>query len=588
MQTTQYDLRWSRRLKANRSTVQLTACLTAILSLAGCSKSVHVPADVAAAYEHDPLHTRRMSQEQYANTIHYIFGRDIDVGTPFAPLRRTDGLLASGAATAGVTGGELQQLQRSASSIAAQVLDKGNIEHKTPSRREFLVPCSPADETAADDACANKFIQHTGRLLYRRPLTEARLGELVAMARQGSTTLKDFYAGLGLVLEGMLLDPKFLMIADQTEPDPEHPGKRRLDAYSLASRLSFFLWNAGPDDALLQAAETGELNSNTGLTRVVDSMLASPRLETGVRALFDDMLGFDDFDTLAKDPSVYPAFTGTTVTDAREQTLRTVVDQLITKKGDYRDLYTTRSTFISPALATLYDVPAPPGWTPYEFPPDSPRSGMLTQISFLAVHAHPARSSPTRRGKALRELLLCENVPTPPPNVDFSALNNPDAHYRTQRERVAVHLKNATCAGCHKLTDPMGLALESFDGAGRFRDTENGAKIDTNGSLDGKKFNDVVGLASALHDNPALTSCFVQRLYSYGSGGPTLPRDRPLLTYLNERFAKDGYRVPDLMRTIALGFAYPRVIKGVSPSPEVKQAANTPPTLSNPAALESE
>jgi hypothetical protein len=97
-----------------------------------------------------------------------------------------------------------------------------------------------------------------------------------------------------------------------------------------------------------------------------------------------------------------------------------------------------------------------------------------------------------------------------------------------------------------------------------------------------------VGLASALHDNPALTSCFVQRLYSYGSGGATLPRDRPLLTYLNERFAKDGYRVPDLMRTIALGFAYPRVTKGVSPSPEVKQAANTPRTLSNPAALESE
>jgi Protein of unknown function (DUF1592)/Protein of unknown function (DUF1588)/Protein of unknown function (DUF1595)/Protein of unknown function (DUF1585)/Protein of unknown function (DUF1587) len=568
-------------MRAYRQTARVTACLAAgMLSLVGCSESV--PPPVAAAYEHAPDRVRRMTQEQYANTIHYIFGRDIDVGTPFAPLRRTDGLLASSAATAGVTGGELQQLQRTASSIAAQVLDKGSIEHKTPSRREFLVPCKPADPTAADDACAKKFIQPTARLIYRRPLSDQQINTWIAMANRSAAGLHDFYAGLDLVIEGMLIDPKFLMIVDETEPDSRHPGKHRLDAYSLASKLSFFLWNSGPDDALLEAASNGELSTNTGLTRVVDTMLASPRMEAGVRAFFDDMFGFDDFDTLAKDSSVYPSFTGTTVTDAREQTLRTVVDQLLTKKGDYRDLYTTRSTFISPALAAIYNVPAPPGWTPYEFPPDSPRSGMLTQISFLAVHSHPARSSPTRRGRALRELLLCENVPTPPPNVDFSALNNPDAHYRTQRERVAVHLKNATCAGCHKITDPMGLALESFDGSGQFRETENGAKIDTSGNLDGKTFTDVIGLAKVLHDSPALTSCFVSRMYSYGSGGPATKSERPLLPYLNQRFAQDGYRVPDLMRTIALGFAYPRGGAGISHSPEVKQAANTPPTLSNP------
>jgi hypothetical protein len=309
---------------------------------------------------------------------------------------------------------------------------------------------------------------------------------------------------------------------------------------------------------------------------VVDRMLASPRLEDGVRAFFDDLFAFDDFDTLSKDPTVYPFFTGVTVGDAREQTLRTVVDHLITKKGDYRDLYTTRSTFISPSLAALYNMPAPPGWTPYEFSPDSPRAGMLTQISFLAVHAHPGRSSPTRRGKALRELLLCQNVPPPPPNVDFSALENPDAHYRTQRERVQVHLKNPTCAGCHKIMDPMGLALENFDGAGRFRATENGAKIDTSGNLDGKKFDDVIGLTQTLHDAPALTSCLVQRLYSYGSGGSTSADDRPLLQYLNTRFAKQGYRIPDLLRTIALSDAFAHVSAGRRPAAAGEKTASTP------------
>jgi len=543
-----------------RRWVLIGAASVAVVSgLSGCSKSL--PPDVAAAYERTPTRVRRMSQEQYANTIAYIFGRDIDVGTPFAPLRRTDGLLAAGAASAGVTAGELQQLQRSASMIAAQVLDKGSIEQKTPSRRDYLVPCKPASETASDDACARAFIQHVGRLLFRRPLEQERLQVLVAEASKGATDLHDFYAGLGPVLEGLLIDPKFLLIADVTEPDPDDPAKRRLDAYTLASRLSFFLWNAAPDDQLLRAAESGEIHDRAHLERLVDSMLASPRLEAGVWAFFDDMFGFEGFDNLAKDPAAYPMVTGATLRDAREQTLRTVIDQLVIRKADYRDLFTTRETYMSPALATVYRVPTQPGWVPYEFPENSARAGFLTQISFLTLYAHPARSSPTLRGKGLRERLLCQIIPPPPPNVDFSLLENPEAEYKTQRDRVNAHLQEPACAGCHKLTDPMGLALENFDGSGRFRDNEHGNPIDSSGNLDGVAFKDAAGLAQALHDHPELTSCLVKRMYSYGAGSPTSIADRPVLSYLNERFAKDDYRVPALMRTIALGFAQPLIAR---------------------------
>lgn len=546
----------SRTGWACRLTLIGVASLGVAMSMEGCSKS-SVPAEVAAAYERTPTRVRRMSQEQYANTIAYIFGRDIEVGTPFAPLRRTDGLLAAGAASAGVTAGELQQLQRSASVIATQVLDKGSIEQKTPSRRDFLVPCKPADETAADDACATAFLQHVGRLLFRHPLEQARLKTLVAEAHKGATDLHDFYAGLAPVLEGLLIDPKFLLIADITEPDPDDPAKRRLDAYSLASRLSFFLWNSAPDDELLRAAESGEIHDRKHLERIVAAMLASPRLEAGVWAFFDDMFGFEGFDNLAKDPSVYPMVTGATLKDAREQTLRTVIDQLVTRKADYRDLFTSRETFISPALATVYQVPTMPGWVPYEFPEGSARAGFLTQISFLTLYAHPARSSPTLRGKGLRERLLCQVIPPPPPNVDFSLLENPAADYKTQRDRVNAHLHEPACAGCHKLTDPMGLALENFDGAGRFRDNERGNPIDSSGNLDGTQFKDAAGLAQALHSHPELTSCLVKRMYSYGAGSPTSVTDRPVLSYLNGRFAKSGYRIPDLMGAIALGFAQP-------------------------------
>jgi hypothetical protein len=136
--------------------------------------------------------------------------------------------------------------------------------------------------------------------------------------------------------------------------------------------------------------------------------------------------------------------------------------------------------------------------------------------------------------------------------VDFSAVENPDPNLHTARERVGVHLKNPTCAGCHRVTDPPGLALESFDGAGVYRAVENGSPLDTSGTLDGKPFKDTVGLGLALHDNPSLTSCLVRRAYDYAVGAPTTTRDRPVLRELNKQLAADGYRVPELFRAIAL------------------------------------
>ncbi len=537
----------------------------AALALAGCSGQpgagkAATASDVSAGPSDvgTSKRVRLMTEEQYFNTLSYVFGADIRLAAHFAPMRRTEGLLQGGAASAGVTASQLEQYQRTASGIATKVTDA---EH-----RALLVPCKPADEKAADRACAAKFLKAAGRLLYRKPLPDALLAGIVEKASSNANDLKDFYAGLGVALEGMLISPNFLMVADRAEADPRHPGEQRLDAYSLAARLSFFLWNAAPDDLVLKAAESGEILTPKGRARIVDMMLASPRLTAGMRAFFDDMFAFDDFDNLAKDPKVYPSFTGVTVQDAREQTLRTAIDHLIAKKGDYRDLYTTRSTFMSPALAAIYNVPAIPNWRPYEFPEGSPRTGLLTQISFLAGHAHPGRSSPTLRGKALREVLLCQTVPRPPANVDFSAVENPASTIKTQRERVALHLKNPVCAGCHKITDPMGLALENFDGAGQFRTAEKGEPIDPSGSLDGKAFTDVVGLGKALRDHPQLPQCLVRRVFAYGTGGPTSSDDKPLLDYFDKQFAAQGYRLPDLLRTIALSEAFAEV-RDENPAP---------------------
>jgi hypothetical protein len=516
---------------------------------------------------------RLLTEEQYLNTIRYVFGPDVAPEPHFPPAQRRDGLVALGSSITGVTTTQLELYQKSAVTIANTVVD--------PKYRAFLIPCKPRNEKAADKGCASQFLKEKGRLLNRRPLTRDELDAFVAQANKSADQLKDFYAGISIALEAMLVSPNVLFIAEGTEPDPARPGHQRLDAFSLATRMSLFLWDAVPDDSVLKAAESGEIQTPKGRARVVDMMLSSRRLDAGVRAFFDDMFGFDDFNSLAKDPSIYPQFTGQVAQDAREQTLRTIVDQLVTKRGDYRDLFTTRETFISPALAVVYGEPAPSGWTPYTAPPDSPRAGLLSQISFLALHSHPTRSSPTLRGKALRELLLCQRVPPPPPNVDFSALDNPTSPFKTQRERVAFHLTNPVCAGCHKIMDPMGLALENFDSSGRYREEEKGTKIDASGTLDGKPFSGVTSLGQVLHDYPALTSCLVQRVYSYGSGGAVRSEDKKTLDYFNARFAEAGYRVPDLLRTIALSNAFSEIVAPKSQVPAVKTASLSPANTTN-------
>ena len=564
------------RFRVLKSIVTGVSACAIIAALASCQGPDHAAASqnqapaktkIAEANVASAPRLRLMSAPQYTNTLANIFGPDLKFDTRFAPLVRTSGLLGNGAAVAGVSEAQLEQYQRTASLVAAEVTN--------PTHRTFLIPCKPADDKAADAACATKFLTSIGRLLYRHPLQPDQAAALVKEAGDTAARFKDFYAGLSYVLEGMLMSPEMLLIPEASEADPKHPGNRRLDSYSLATRLSLFLWNSAPDSRLLDAAERGELQTPAGRARVVDMMLASPRLETGVRAFFDDMFGFDDFQTLAKDSETYPFFTGATAADAREQTLRTIVDQLIAQNGDYRDLFTTRKTFMSMTLAPVYGVPAAMGWTPYEFPADSPRAGILSHVSFLAVHAHPGRSSPTLRGKALREILLCQPVPRPPANVDFSAVENPKSTIKTQRERVAMHLTNPVCAGCHKITDPIGLALENFDGAGKFRTTEKGAPIDASGSLDGKDFKDLIGLSKALHDAPALTSCLVERTASYGLGGTLAEQKKPLLTYLNQRFDADGYRFKSLLRAIALSSAFSDIDRGGSETRTARDAASS-------------
>jgi hypothetical protein len=539
----------------------LLALSVAALTLASCGKSDE-PKSAGG-----PVVDRRLTQEQYQTIIADIFGADIKIGGRFEPDLRKSGLLAVGAGEVSVTPSGFEQYDSMARSAAAQIVDDRH--------RAMLVGCMPASPKAPDPSCAKPFYARVGRLLFRRPLTETELNAASDIATAATNKLGNFYTGLAMGLTELLEAPQFLFRREVAEQDPDNPGQYRLDAFSKASRLSFFLWNTTPDDELLGAAERGELNTERGLAKQVDRMMASPRIVVGARAFFNDMMGFDAFADLTKDTAIFPKFNNAVLMDAREQTLKTIVDHLLVEKGDYRDLFTTRKTFMTPLLGSIYRVPVTvqEGWEPYTFPSGDPRAGLLTQISFLSLHSSAGRSSPTIRGKALREVLLCQKVPDPPGNVDFKLLQDTkNPQFRTARARVAAHATQATCMGCHKMIDPMGLGLENFDSLGEYRASENGQPIDASGELDGVKFKDAASLGQVLHDNPNTPSCLVGRLYAYAAGRAPTKGEADWVKYLNANFAANGYRLPDLMRRILVSDDFYRVTP-----PEETTAMNRAP-----------
>ncbi|MCB2074399.1 MAG: DUF1592 domain-containing protein [Novosphingobium sp.] len=500
---------------------------------------------------------RRLNEGQYYRSIEQIFGAGINVPGRFAPPLREEGLMAIGDNHVTVTPSGIEQYELRAREISAQVLDE--------SRRGRVMPCTPASPQAFDERCAAEFFGKYGRLLYRRPLTSAETSSLLELVKRGTAESGSFFKGLELGLSRLLISPKFLFRIEDAEADPRNPSDLRLDDYALATRISFLLWDAPPDEELLDAAGRGDLGNRKKLAKQVDRLIASPKFEQGVRSFFSDMFGYENFAGLAKDQAIYPKFNGTIAADAKEQTLRTIIDLLVTNRGDYRDLFTTKKTFINRNLGALYKVPVPEagmeGWAPITFAQDDPRAGILTLAGFLMLDpTHEGRSSPTIRGKTIRELLLCQPVPQPPPNVNFAAVQ--DVHnplYRTARQRLSIHQENPACAGCHSLTDPIGLSMENYDAIGEFRTHENDALIDASGTFNGTPYTGLIEFSRLLHDSEEAPSCVVQRAYEYGVGRAATADDEQWLEYAVKGFAHDKFRFPALMRMIAMSGALERI-----------------------------
>jgi hypothetical protein len=252
----------------------------------------------------------------------------------------------------------------------------------------------------------------------------------------------------------------------------------------------------------------------------------------------------DAVENLARDPRRFPHMSRTLPAAMQEETLRVLEDDLFDSRGDYRALFGARPTFVNRELAGLYNLsdPGDERFRRVRTPVSEQRFGLLGHASFLAANAGEVETSPTARGKFVREVLLCEDVPAPPPDADTSLPEPPAGAVLTLRERLEDHRADIGCGRCHRLIDPLGLAFERFDAIGRYRDEEAGAPIDTSAELDGRELPDLPAFAAALAADARVPACFVRQMFRFATGRLEQPADEPGLRALARRFAHAGHR----------------------------------------------
>lgn len=536
----------------NRPSASIAGSFALITALAGCMGEVDAPrlGTVERVYEPGPVVLPRLTEAQYRASVEDVLGgREADPSLPPLPELPLEGdtnpylFYNVGATSTTLSEVGAQRYEESAHAIAAAVVDD-------PARRAAVVGCEPA---LPGDACVTGAIERLGRLLYRRPLTTDERTRWTSVSVDLASG--DARRGLRLALAGMLQSPSFLYRVELGEPmldpEPDREGWRRYSDLEVASRMAFLLWNAAPDDALLAAAEDGALSTEEGLHGEALRMLEDPRARRAVRAFFAQYFDLPRLaDVRERDLELHPLFTPTLVVAMRTELELVVDDVVFARDADVRELFRTRRTFVNDELATLYDLDVdgvtPITFVPVELPDDGPRAGILTLGAFLTMNAHPTETSPTLRGKYVRERLLCDLVPPPPPGV-VTDIPDPMGMPRTLRERLEQHRVRPDCAACHAVIDPPGYLFEGFDSLGAVRETDHGIPVDTSGSLDEVPLANGRELGELLSTDPRVSLCITRQLFRHANGRLERSGEEAAIRSLARDFLAGGSHFLDLL-----------------------------------------
>jgi mono/diheme cytochrome c family protein len=427
----------------------------------------------------------------------------------------------------------------------------------TASRRAVFTCGVPSSTVARDRACARTIVSRLARRAYRRPVTDADLAPLMKFYDEGRQE-QGFEHGVERALRGILVSPKFLL---RVERDPQVVRSRgSLDPpegtvpvtdIDLASRLSFFLWSSIPDDELIDLAAKGQLSQPAVLDAQVRRMLRDPKSSALVDNFAAQWLHARNLRNATPDKSDFPDFDDN-LRQGFERELKLFVASIIREDRNVLDLMTADYTFVNERLARHYGIPNVygPQFRRVTLAADA-RKGLLGKGAVLLVTSHADRTSPVVRGKWILDNLL--GAPPPPaPAVVPPLDDSPAAATLTMRQRMEKHRENPVCASCHKVMDPIGLALENFDAIGRWRDLDGESPIDASGVLtDGTKVSGAVDLRQALLHRPeVLVGTMTEKLLTYGLGRGLEAHDQPVVRSIVRGASRDQYRFSALVKGV--------------------------------------
>lgn len=495
-----------------------------------------------AAYEPAPGGMRRLLAHQYVNSVRYLLGDAAAVAAAPTADYPLNGFDAIGAAELALQSSAIEEVEASAMAIATAAV-------AAPARLGEHVPCVLAPQPPQD--CYQQVASDLGRLAWRRPLVGVEVDRLVAIAEAARTWGDgDFGVGLKYELSALLQVPDFLYMIEVGVPSGDDPARRDLTPLELATRMSFFLIGRTPDAALLTAAEAGELATDAQARAAAEAMVASPEARATLATFYKELLFLRDVPGLNKNADLFPQFTPELAAAMVEETLRLINNVVWDQNIDIHTIFDADFTFVDNGLAALYGLPAPgvAGFKIVEPPPEQMRAGILGHASFLARFAHPAQTSPTRRGVFIRTKLLCDAVAPPPPGVDTTLPEGDPNMPQTMKQKLTKHMEDPSCSGCHAMIDPIGLALENYDALGQFRTLDQGLTIDPSASVaDLGEFASARDLAALLVEDPRVAMCVIKNFIRGGLGHVERPGQLGALGDLEDGFIADGYRLQSLL-----------------------------------------
>jgi hypothetical protein len=496
-----------------------------------------------------PSPLRLLTRAQYVSTVRDLFS---DAMLPESALHAALGpatdASAFGLLQPDVTQVELEGFQSAAELVASTVAQNGDALNA-------VAPCADGEDQAA---CARAAIERFGSRVYRAPITEgADIERHLALFDTGAST--SYAHGVELLLRGMLQAPRFLYRVELGSDQLAGESAVRLSGHEIATRLSYMVWGTAPDEALIEAAENGALATQDGVDEQLTRLLEDPRGQPVVRRFLEGWAHISALGSVVKDGELYPQWQEDTLAEAFTAQARAFFDHVLAEQGGTLEaLLTSRSVLVNDSLASFYDVDAAgSSFEPVERPAEQ-ASGVLSLPALLALLAKPDESSPIYRGKFVREMLLCQQLPSPPANIP----KPPEVEEGVStRERLRQHEVDTACSGCHQLLDPIGLAFERFDGIGRYRTLDGGKAVDTSGALhetrdaDGE-LDGIAELGERLAQSAEVEECMTRQWFRYAINRFEQGSDACSMERLYTKFQASGQDLRTLPAAVATSDAF--------------------------------